>query len=86
LPRGSICGLSKPAQAGLTTIGKFNYFAGDDPTGIVLLAASWKKQARTLKGNFHFSYSSAIEDVRDHLISFLGFPTGFGPPGQIERS
>jgi len=35
--------LSKPAQGGVTTIGTFNYFAGDDPTGPVFLAASWKK-------------------------------------------
>jgi hypothetical protein len=43
LHRGGICGLSEPAQAGLTTIGTFNYFAGDDPTSPVFLASSWKK-------------------------------------------
>jgi hypothetical protein len=60
--------LSKPAQGGVTTIGTFNYFAGDDPTGPVFLAVRWKKHARTLKGDFHFSYSTAIEGINDHLI------------------
>jgi hypothetical protein len=70
LHRSGVSSLSKSAQGGVTTNGTFNYFAGDDPTGIALLA-------RTLKGDFHFSYSLAIEGVSDHLI-FLGphwFPT-----------
>jgi len=66
LNRSSVSDLSKPAQGGVTTSGTFNYFAGDDATGPVFLAASWKKQARTLKGDFHFSYSSAIEGIGDH--------------------
>jgi hypothetical protein len=69
----SVSSFSKPAQGGITANGTFNYFAGDDPTGIVLLAASWKEQARTLKGDLHFSYGSAIEGVGDHLI--FRFPT-----------
>jgi hypothetical protein len=43
LNRSGVSGLSKPAQGGVTTIGTFNYFAGDDPTGPVFLAASRKK-------------------------------------------
>jgi hypothetical protein len=43
LHRCGASGLSKPAQGGVTTIGTFNYFAGDDPTGPVFLAASRKK-------------------------------------------
>jgi hypothetical protein len=43
LHRGGVSDLSKPAQRGLTTIGTFNYFAGDDSTGPVFFAASWKK-------------------------------------------
>jgi hypothetical protein len=43
LYRGGMSGLGKPAQGGLTTIGTFNYFAGDDPAGPVFLATSWKK-------------------------------------------
>jgi hypothetical protein len=66
LNRSGVSDLSKPAQGGVTTIGTFNYFTGDDPTGPVFLAASWKKQACTLKGDFHFSYSSAIEGISDH--------------------
>ena len=38
-----VSGLSKPAQGGVTSIGTFNYFAGDDPTGPVFVAASRKK-------------------------------------------
>ena len=68
LNRSGVSGLSKPAQGGVTTIGTFNYFAGDDPTGPVFLAASWKKQARTLKGDFHFGYRTAIEGISDHVI------------------
>jgi hypothetical protein len=43
LSRSGVSDFSKPAQGGVTTIGTFNYFAGDDPTGPVFLAASWKK-------------------------------------------
>jgi hypothetical protein len=43
LHRGGIPGLSKHAQAGLTTIGTFNDFAGDDPTSPVFLASGWKE-------------------------------------------
>jgi hypothetical protein len=34
LNRSGVSGLSKPAQGSVTTIGTFNYFAGDDPTGV----------------------------------------------------
>jgi hypothetical protein len=67
--------LSKSAQADVTTIGTFNQFAGDDPTDIVFFAAGWKKQTPTLKGDFHFSYSSAIEGISDHVI----FPSSVSP-------
>ena len=43
LHRSGVSGLSKPAQGGLTTIGTFNYLAGDDPTGPVFFSACWKK-------------------------------------------
>jgi hypothetical protein len=33
----------------------------------VILAANWKKQARALKDDFHFGYSSAIEGISYHL-------------------
>jgi hypothetical protein len=55
LHRSGVSDLSKPTQGSVTTIGTFNYFAGDDPTGSVFFAASWKKRTRTLKGDFHFS-------------------------------
>ena len=66
--RGGVSDLRKLAQAGVTTIGAFNYLEYD-PSGMVFLAASRKKQARPLKGDFHFSYRWAIEDISDHLIS-----------------
>jgi hypothetical protein len=68
LHRSGVSDLSKPTQGGVTTIGTFNYFAGDDPTGPVFFAASWKKRTRTLKGDFHVSYSSGIEGISDHVI------------------
>jgi hypothetical protein len=43
LNRSGVSDLGKPAQGGVTTSGTFNYFAGDDATGPVFLAASWKK-------------------------------------------
>jgi hypothetical protein len=43
LNRSGVSHLSKPAQGGVATVGTFNYFAGNDPTGIVFIAASWKK-------------------------------------------
>jgi hypothetical protein len=42
LNRSGVSHLSKPAQGGVATVGTFNYFAGNDPTGIVFIAASWK--------------------------------------------
>ena len=42
LHRSGVSSLSQSAQGDVTTIGTFNYFAGDDPTGTVFLAASWK--------------------------------------------
>jgi hypothetical protein len=68
LHRSGVSDLSKPTQGGVTTIGTFNYFAGDYPTGPVFFAASWKKRTRTLKGGFHVSYRSAIEGISDHVI------------------
>jgi hypothetical protein len=43
LNRSGVSDLSKPAQGGVATMGTFNYFASNDPTGIVFIAASWKK-------------------------------------------
>jgi len=82
---GGISGLSKSAQGGVTTVGTFDYFAGDDPTGPVFLAASWKKQARTLKGDFHISYSPGIEGISDHLIlpSLPGQNIGLRPISSV---
>jgi hypothetical protein len=68
LHRSGVSGLGKPAQAGLTTIGTFNYFAGDDPTSPVFLTSSGKEQTRTLKGHLHIGYRSAIEGISDHVI------------------
>jgi hypothetical protein len=44
----------------------------------VFLAASWKKCARTLKGDFHFGYGFAIEGVRDHLTLLTLRPQKYG--------
>jgi hypothetical protein len=68
LHRSGVSDLSKPTQGGVTTIGTFNYFAGDDPTGPVFFAASWKKGTGTLKGDFHVRHSSGIEGISDHVI------------------
>jgi hypothetical protein len=68
LHRSGVFDLSKPTQGGVTAIGTFNYFAGDDPTGPVFFAASWKKRTGTLKGDFHVSYSPGIEGISDHVI------------------
>ena len=54
LNRSGVSDLSKPAQGGVTTIGTFNYFAGDDPTGPVFLAASWKKVSTHAQGRLPF--------------------------------
>jgi hypothetical protein len=48
LRSSSASGLRKIGQAGVSTFGAFYYFAGDKPASIVIIAASWKKQARAL--------------------------------------
>jgi hypothetical protein len=87
LHRGGKSGLSKPTQAGLATIGAFNYFAGDDPSSPVFLPVSRKKQARTIKGHFHIGDSSAIEGISDHVILPCHlFYFGGLRPGDFTRS
>ena len=74
LHRGGVSNLSKSAQGGVSTIGTFDYFAGDDPTGIVFLAVSREKQTRALKSDFHIRDSSGIEGISDHCPSHLQAP------------
>jgi hypothetical protein len=68
LHRSGISGLSKPIQGGVTSVGTFDYFAGDNPTSPVFLTAGRKKQTRPLKGDFHISHGSGVEVLGNHVI------------------
>ena len=76
LNHSCITGLGKSAQGGVTAIGAFDDFAGDNPTGFVFLTASRKKQTRPLKGYFHISHGSAVEALGNHAIHFTKFAKG----------